>query len=124
MTTSERQKDLRPYSRKRFKKLIPELIEKDFGIPISSCVKNHALNVTINQNRKFFSFSVRKLNKDKQRGIQYKVSYRNARSNFVDYGGKDVVKNTVTEIYSWVKAKMIEDGLLTKEELIIQDIIE
>lgn len=125
--TLELQKDFKkPYRRKRFKKIIPEWVGRDFDIPFTFGVKNGVLNININQEQKQFSFSISKI-KNKQKGITYKISYRITNSGFMTYStyeGEDKLWKTVTEMYGWIKERMIADGLLTREELMIQDIIE
>lgn len=117
-TNSKAQKDSSPdYKRLRFKKLIPQLISEDFNIPIRDWVKNKILNVDIHQGRSFYSFSVRK-SRD-----EFILSYRNTQNRYASYSGEDYRFKTVSELYSFAKEKLKKDGLLTREELMVKDII-
>lgn len=115
-TDSKAQKVLPPdYKRLRFKKLIPKLLREDFGINNNSWVKNKVLNVDIVQGRNNFWLCIKKTG-DNRFILSYKYGWHQSVSN-------DFKFDTVSELYSFIKRKLKEDGLLTKDELMVKDII-
>lgn len=101
------------YKRLRFKKLIPKSIKEKFCIPIRHWVKNKVLHINITQGHYAYAINVRKAGD--QFSLLYKYSSRVASENFRF--------DTVSELLLFVMEKLKQDGLLTKEELMVKDIL-
>jgi hypothetical protein len=80
-------------------------------------MKNKILSIVINQNNNYFGFSIRKTEKN------FILSYKESKDRFNSYTGKDYVFEHVSKLYVYLKDRLIRDGLLTKEDLIVKDII-
>jgi hypothetical protein len=109
------QKSETKYRSIKFKKLIPQWLNRDFGgIYFSHRVENKILSIHIWQDRK--SFSLKFFRFEGKMKISYTVwkNVTNAEHKTFD---------TVTDAYNWLFKRLRQDGLLNKEELMIRDII-
>ncbi len=108
------------YQSLRFKKLIPKLLEKDFGIDFNHFVKNGVLNVSVHQNHGYFKAGITKNHKTKQ----FIIIYLNI-SNMVSYYALNDSRpfDTVTELYNFIKFIFKKHGLLTLDEMVVKDVI-
>lgn len=101
--------------RKKFQKLIPEYIERDFAVRVRverGDFEFPAIVIYIKQNTNTFYLHI------KRKGGTYNTLYSRAIKRIY------LTTGSIKETYARIKELLIEDGLLTHDEVIIQDVIK